>query len=131
MANATLVARFQRLSRLAGLAVLILGGLVFLGWALDNPLLNRLVAGRFIMQLNTGPAFIVAGAASWPRPRRWRRVRRAVMLGRRLHPRRVRARGLPGRPGRMEPETAARLSARRGGARARAGRPAANASPWR
>src|SRR5436190_2199617 len=62
MANAQLLDRFQRTARVFGAIVTAVGALVFLGWALDNPVLNRLVAGRFIMQLNTGAAFMLLGS---------------------------------------------------------------------
>jgi len=69
VADATLVLRIARWSRIASLLVMVVGALVFLGWALDNPVLNRLVAGRFIMQLNTGAAFLCAGLSLWVAPR--------------------------------------------------------------
>src|SRR5205823_3312013 len=64
-----LSARFRTASRVCGAVVSAVGGLVFLAWALHDERLNRALAGHFIMQLNTGLAFIVAGAALWLRPR--------------------------------------------------------------
>ncbi len=89
---------------------MLVGGLVFLGWALNHPLLNRLVAGRFIMQLNTGAAFLLAGGSLW-----MARSRREIGLACGLIVTLIGAfvlgeyalRGLPEQPGRMEPETAA------------------------
>src|SRR4051812_7281754 len=111
MANAQLLDRFQRTARVFGAIVVAVGALVILGWALDNPVLNRLVAGRFIMQLNTGAAFVLSGLALWLPPSR-RRLSMAAgicvtligigVLGEYLF-------GVPERPGRMEPETAANL----------------------
>jgi signal transduction histidine kinase len=64
-----LSARFRRAARVCGVVVSAVGALVFLAWAVDNPTLNRALAGHFIMQLNTGLAFILAGAALWIQPR--------------------------------------------------------------
>lgn len=111
MANARLLVRFQRLSRGFGAVVVAVGALVFLGWALDNPYLNALVAGRFIMQLNTGAAFVLAGVALWLPPAR-RRFAFACGLAVTLIGIGVLGEyflGVPERPGRMEPETAANL----------------------
>ncbi|MDB4967463.1 MAG: sensory box sensor histidine kinase [Myxococcales bacterium] len=60
-----LTARFRAASRVCGAVVSLVGALVFAAWALDNPTLNRALAGHFIMQLNTGLAFILAGTALW------------------------------------------------------------------
>ena len=64
-----LSARFRTASRICGIVVSAVGALVFAAWALNDARLNRALAGHFIMQLNTGLAFIVAGAALWLRPR--------------------------------------------------------------
>jgi len=61
--------RFRLASRICGLVVSAVGALVFAAWALNDARINRALAGHFIMQLNTGLAFIVAGAALWLRPR--------------------------------------------------------------
>jgi signal transduction histidine kinase len=109
MANAQLLQRFQRLSRACGAIVVAVGALVFLGWALNHPLLNRLVAGRFIMQLNTGAAFVLSGVALLlPPSRRWLALACGVVVA--LIGVGVLAEyvfGVQTRPGRMEPETAA------------------------
>src|SRR3954468_23649147 len=64
-----LSARFRTASRVCGIVVSAVGALVFAAWALHDERLNRVLAGHFIMQLNTGLAFLVAGAALWLRPR--------------------------------------------------------------
>src|SRR4051812_20305752 len=104
-----MLTRFRRVSRVFGAVVMFVGALVFLGWAINNPLLNRLVAGRFIMQLNTGAAFVLAGTALLLPPRRRALasfcgflvalIGVGVLIEYFL--------GVPERPGRMEPETAA------------------------
>lgn len=70
VAEPRLVAGFRRASRIVSGAVMLVGALVFVGWALDLELLNRLLAGRFIMQLNTGAAFLLAGLSLWMSDRR-------------------------------------------------------------
>jgi signal transduction histidine kinase len=60
-----LAARFRAAARVCGIVVSVVGALVFLGWALDNPSINRALTGHFIMQLNTGLMFVLAGAALW------------------------------------------------------------------
>src|SRR3954471_13826581 len=64
-----LSARFRAASRVCGVVVSAVGALVFAAWALNNPTLHRALSGHFIMQLNAGLAFLVAGAALWLRPR--------------------------------------------------------------
>lgn len=109
MADTQLMHRFRRWSRWLGGVVVVVGALVFLGWAINNPLLNRLVAGRFIMQLNTGAAFVLAGVALvLPPSRRMLSLFCGALVA--LIGIGVLAEsflGLPDRPGRMEPETAA------------------------
>jgi signal transduction histidine kinase len=70
VADPKLVERFRTAARALGAAVAAVGALVFLGWALNSTLLNQLVAGRFIMQLNTGAAFVLAGLSLVIAPRR-------------------------------------------------------------
>jgi len=101
-----LSARFRTASRICGAVVSAVGALVFAAWAANDATLNRALAGHFIMQLNTGLLFIVAGAALWVRPRLvatacgW-----AVMLGGAfILVEHVRAGAVL--PGRMEPDTA-------------------------
>jgi signal transduction histidine kinase len=101
-----LSARFRTASRICGAVVSAVGALVFAAWAANDATLNRALAGHFIMQLNTGLLFIVAGAALWLRPRLlatacgW-----AVMIGGAfILAEHVRARAVL--PGRMEPDTA-------------------------
>ena len=101
-----LSARFRFASRICGIVVTAVGALVFAAWMLDDATINRALAGHFIMQLNTGLAFIVAGAALWLRPRLvatlcgW-----AVMLGGAfMIAEHIRAGHVL--PGRMEPDTA-------------------------
>jgi signal transduction histidine kinase len=110
VAYAILVQRIARWSRVASVLVIAMGALVFLGWALDHPVLNRLVSGRFIMQLNTGAAFLFAGLSLWVAPR-WRTaaiacgafvvLAGAAVLGEDAW------QGVVLKSGRMEPETAA------------------------
>jgi signal transduction histidine kinase len=101
-----LSARFRTASRICGAVVSAVGALVFAAWAANDATLNRALAGHFIMQLNTGLAFIVAGAALWLRPRAaatacgW-----AVMLGG-LYMLAEHLRAGTVLPGRMEPDTA-------------------------
>jgi signal transduction histidine kinase len=109
VADAQLMNRFRRVSRLCGAVVIVVGALVFLGWAINSPLLNRLVAGRFIMQLNTGAAFVLAGVAL-VLPSRRRAF--AILCGTLVALIGVGVLleyflGVPERPGRMEPESAA------------------------
>jgi signal transduction histidine kinase len=101
-----LSARFRTASRVCGVVVTAVGVLVFLAWALHDERLNRALAGHFIMQLNTGLAFIVAGAGLWMRPRRVANLcGAAVMLGGAyMLAEHVRAGTVL--PGRMEPDTA-------------------------
>ncbi len=101
-----LSARFRIASRVCGVVVSAVGVLVFAAWALRDPTLNRALAGHFIMQLNTGLAFIIAGAALWMRPRPVAAAcGAAVMLGGAyMIAEHVRAGSVL--PGRMEPDTA-------------------------
>lgn len=64
-----LSARFRVAARVCGVVTSAVGLLVFALWAVNNPTLNRALAGHFIMQLNTGLAFVLAGAALWLKPR--------------------------------------------------------------
>ena len=101
-----LSARFRTASRICGAVVSAVGALVFAAWAANDATLNRALAGHFIMQLNTGLLFIVAGAALWLRPRLVATAcGSAVMLGGAfILAEHVRAGAVL--PGRMEPDTA-------------------------
>jgi signal transduction histidine kinase len=101
-----LAARFRSASRVLGLLVTVVGLLVFIAWALDDPRLNDLLAGHFIMQLNTGLAFILAGAALWSRPRLPAVVCAVAVLVGGVFMVVEHARAAAWVPGRMEPDTA-------------------------
>ena len=101
-----LVARFRTAARVAGVITSVVGGLVFVGWALNNPAINGALAGRFIMQLNTGVAFVLAGAALWLRPRVAAIVAAVGVLGCGLFMVAEHVRAGAAVPGRMEPDTA-------------------------
>jgi len=57
-----LIARCETIARVAAGVVILVGLLVVIGWWRGDPRLAALLAGRFIMQLNTGLAFVLAGA---------------------------------------------------------------------
>ncbi len=101
-----LSARFRAASRVCGVIVSAVGALVFLAWAVHDPTLDRALAGHFIMQLNTGLLFVLAGAGLWLRPRVAATVcGGAVALGGAyMVLEHVRAGAVL--PGRMEPDTA-------------------------
>jgi signal transduction histidine kinase len=61
--NPRLIARCKTAARAAAALLMLVGALVFVGWAIDSPTLNQMLAGRFIMHLNTGLAFVISGAA--------------------------------------------------------------------
>jgi signal transduction histidine kinase len=101
-----LTARLRLAARVAGASVSLAGALVFGLWALGTPKLDRALSSHFIMQLNTGAAFVLAGATLWLRSPRVQRVCAALvivsglfMIGEHLHTGEV-------LPGRMEPDTA-------------------------
>lgn len=54
---------YRQVSVLAGFAVVAIGCLVLLGWAVDSSLLKSVVAGLTPMKANTALAFIASGAA--------------------------------------------------------------------
>src|SRR3954464_8223698 len=102
-----LSARFRVASRVCGIVVSVVGALVLAAWALHDPRLERALAGHFIMQLNTGVLFIVAGAALWIRRPRTLAVACAsivVVGGAFMIARHIRAGAIL--PSRMEPDTA-------------------------
>jgi signal transduction histidine kinase len=125
-----LSARFRVASRVCGVVVSAVGALVFAAWAVHDPRLAQALAGHFIMQLNTGLLFIVAGAALWihrPRALALACAAAVVVGGGYMIVEHVRAGTIV--PGRMEPDTASgfvligvalllRQSQRRGPARA-------------
>ena len=101
-----LTARFRVASRVAGAVVSGVGLLVFFAWALHDERLNRALAGHFIMQLNTGLAFLLAGAALWI-PRRVAATLCAIaVLGAGIYMVVEHLRAGVFLPGRMEPDTA-------------------------
>lgn len=108
MSEPRLVSRLERVSRVASVLVVLVGALVFVGWALNHPLLNRLLFGRFIMQLNSGAAFVLAGASLLLRGRaRLQQAAGALVAAIGLFVVGEYAwLGVPDRPGRMELETA-------------------------
>jgi signal transduction histidine kinase len=62
-ADPRLVSRFARAARVLAIAVTAVGALVFAGWVLDTPALDRFLAGQFIRQLSSGLALLFAGGA--------------------------------------------------------------------
>jgi signal transduction histidine kinase len=105
-AQPRLVAGFRAAARVAGVLVSVVGALVFLGWAVDSPALNRALAGRFIMQLNTGLAFLLAGTALWMGRRAPSVVCAVAVLIGGVFMVVQHARSPSILPGRMEPDTA-------------------------
>ncbi|HEY2744931.1 MAG TPA: sensor histidine kinase [Polyangia bacterium] len=101
-----LVGRFRSAARVAGVITSVTGALVFLGWAVNNPAIDAFLAGRFIMQLNTGVAFMLAGAALWMRPRLFATLSAVAVLGCGLFMVAEHVRAGAAVPGRMEPDTA-------------------------
>ncbi|HZS40910.1 MAG TPA: sensor histidine kinase [Polyangia bacterium] len=61
--DARLVASLRRWARRFAAVVIAVGALVFVGWMINSPWLDELLYGRFIMQLNTGLAFVLGGVA--------------------------------------------------------------------
>ncbi len=62
----------ERLSRAAGIAVAIVGGLVLLGWARHAPVLTAVLSDAVAMKPNTALALLLAGAAlALQRRREW------------------------------------------------------------
>ncbi|MDB6175288.1 MAG: rpfC [Chthoniobacteraceae bacterium] len=53
----------QRVPRAAGIAVVVLGLSVLLGWLLDNRMLMSIVSGSVAMKANTAIGFVLAGLA--------------------------------------------------------------------
>jgi signal transduction histidine kinase len=102
-----LTAQFRSAARICGVVVSLVGALVLVAWAVNNPTLNRALSGRFIMQLNTGVAFVLAGATLWTRSRLAAAVCAAVITigGLFILVQHIRAGAII--PGRMEPDTAA------------------------
>ncbi len=76
-----LTAQFRSAARVCGIVVSLVGALVLVAGAINNATLNRILAGRFIMQLNTGVAFVLAGATLWIRSRTVANIFAAVVLG--------------------------------------------------
>jgi signal transduction histidine kinase len=105
-ADRKLSARFRSASRVAGVIVTAVGALVFIAWALDDPRLNELLAGHFIMQLNTGLAFLLAGTALWSKPRLPAVLCAIAVLVGGVFMVVQHARAAAWVPGRMEPDTA-------------------------
>jgi signal transduction histidine kinase len=116
--DARLVAALRRWARRFAAVVAGVGALVFVGWLARSPALDRVLYGRFIMQLSTGFGFVLAGlglaAATAARPRPQVAIAAgaaAAMLGAFIlaeyatgwHPPWP---GLGGATTRMEPETA-------------------------
>jgi len=62
-----LVTRFAAWSRRLALVACALGALVFVGWIVDTPALDRLLHGQFVRQLSTGAGFALVGLALWLR----------------------------------------------------------------
>src|SRR5205823_6979916 len=89
-----------------GAIVSAVGVLVFVAWALNDPRLDAALAGHFIMQLNTGLAFVLAGAALWLRPRFPAVLCAVAVLVGGVFMVVQHARAAAWVPGRMEPDTA-------------------------
>jgi signal transduction histidine kinase len=118
--DARVIARLRRVARVLGVVLAAVGALVFVGWLFESPALDRVLYGRFILQLNAGFAFAVAGAGLYvaaresPRPRTgWVVAAGAIVaavgafvLVEELAGFRVPLAGRLFASGRMEPETA-------------------------
>ncbi len=65
-----LVTRFLAWSRRLAWVTVALGALVFVGWIVDSPALDRLLRGQFVRQLSSGAGFLFIGASlllrRWP-----------------------------------------------------------------
>jgi signal transduction histidine kinase len=102
-----LSARFRIAARICGVVTSLVGALVFAAWAVDNATINRALAGNFIMQLNTGLAFLLAGAALWLKPRAPATLCAIAVLVGGVFMVVLHLRAGTALPGRMEPDTAA------------------------
>ena len=57
---------FRYVSRAAGASVVVTGGLVFVGWTIDSPVLKSLIPGMIAMNPGgTALAFLLAGVSLW------------------------------------------------------------------
>jgi signal transduction histidine kinase len=63
LSDERLVASLRRWARRFAVVVIAVGALVFVGWMINSPGLDQALYGRFIMQLNTGLAFVLGGVA--------------------------------------------------------------------
>ncbi len=75
------VRSLRRVARALGIALAAVGALVFVGWIFESPALDRLLFGRFILQLNAGFAFAVAGAGLYAAAADAPRVRWVIAAG--------------------------------------------------
>jgi hypothetical protein len=63
--NAQTMALLKFWARAASLAVILVGGLVLVGWSLDLALLKSLAPGLATMKANTALSFVLAGLSLW------------------------------------------------------------------
>jgi signal transduction histidine kinase len=79
----TLVTRFGAWSRRLAIFAAALGALVFVGWVIDSPMLDRILRGQFVRQLSSGAGFILIGGSLFFRDRRLRNALAlaAIFLG--------------------------------------------------
>ena len=102
-----LTARLRFASRIAGVGVSVAGALVFGLWAMSTPAIDRALSSHFITQLNTGAAFVLAGATLWLRAPRLQRACALLVLASGLYMIAEHLHAGAMVPGRMEPDTAA------------------------
>ena len=63
--DSRLISSLASLSRAAGAVVILLGGLVLVGWVLDITALKSVLPGLVTIKVNTAVAFVLAGMSLW------------------------------------------------------------------